>query len=93
MNLGVIIMSKEKVPYTSDVRDDDSKAFTNPYLPKMRTNYHPSQEDVESATGVDFPINMPNPAVDSIVSNNISNQEFDYTQDMLSPDNNDIDED
>ena len=52
------------------------------YLPKMRTDYTPSDESVESATGVDFPINMPNPAVDPIVSNNISNAEFDYTQDM-----------
>lgn len=52
------------------------------YLPKMRTDYTPSDESVESATGVDFPINMPNPAVDSIVVNNIANQEFDYTQDM-----------
>ncbi|AQR97858.1 hypothetical protein [Clostridium saccharoperbutylacetonicum] len=80
-------MNKEKeVPCTSDVRDDSSKAFANPYLPKMRTNYHPSQDDVESATGVDFPVNMPNPATDAIVANNISNQEFDYTQDMLLPD-------
>ncbi|WP_297417417.1 hypothetical protein [Clostridium sp.] len=86
-------MSKEKVPFTSDVRDDDNDAFVNPYLPKMRTNYHPSDEDVESGTGVNFPINIPNPAVDSIVVNNISNAEFDYTQDMLSPDNNDVDED
>lgn len=86
-------MSKKKVPYTSDVRDDSSKAFNNAYLPKMRTNYHPSQDDVESATGVDFPINMPNPATDAIVVNNISNQEFDYTQDMLSPENYSIDDD
>ena len=54
------------------------------YLPKMRTDYAPSDKSVESATGVDFPINMPNPAVDPIVSNNISNAEFDYTQDMMS---------
>ena len=54
------------------------------YLPKMRTDYTPSDESVESATGVDFPINMPNPATDSIVVNNIANQEFDYTQDMTS---------
>lgn len=86
-------MSEEKVPYTSDVRDDDKEAFVNSYLPKMRTNYHPSEDDVESATGVDFPVNMPNPAVDSIVVNNISNAEFDYTQDMLSPDNYDLDKD
>jgi hypothetical protein len=85
-------MSNKKVSCTSEVRDDNSKAFTNSYLPKMRTNYHPSQADVESATGVDFPINMPNPATDPIVSNNISNQEFDYTQDMLSPENYSIDD-
>lgn len=86
-------MNKEReVPLTSDVRDDNKKSFTNPYLPKMRTNYHPSQDDVESATGVDFPINMPNPATDSIVVNNISNQEFDYTQDMLSPENYSVDD-
>jgi len=84
-------MDKEKVSHTSGVRDDKKDAFVNPYLPKMRTNYHPSDEDVESGTGVDFPINMPNPATDSIVVNNISNQEFDYTQDMLSDENNDID--
>lgn len=85
-------MNKKKdVPYTDHVRDDSQKAFSNSYLPKMRTNYHPSRDDVESATGVDFPINIPNPAIDSIVVNNISNQEFDYTQDMLSPDNSDID--
>ena len=52
------------------------------YLPKMRTDYTPSDDSVESATGVDFPVNMPNPAVDSIVVNNIANQEFDYTEDM-----------
>ena len=53
------------------------------YLPKQRTNYHPTESEVESATGVDFPINMPNPAVDSIVVNNIAYQEFDYTESML----------
>lgn len=86
-------MDKEKMSKTSNVRDDDKDAFVNPYLPKMRTNYHPSDENVESATGVDFPVNMPNPATDSIVVNNISNQEFDYTQDMLSSDNYDLDKD
>ena len=59
----------------------------------MRTDYTPSDESVESATGVDFPVNMPNPAVDSIVSNNISNAEFDYTEDMISSDNYDLDKD
>lgn len=83
-------MEKEKKSLTSNVRDDEKNAFVNPYLPKMRTNYHPSEDDVESATGVDFPINMPNPANDNIVVNNISNAEFDYTQDMISPDNYDL---
>ncbi len=54
------------------------------YPPHMRTNYHPSDESVESATGVDFPINMPNPVEDPIVANNISNMEFDYTEDLTS---------
>ena len=54
------------------------------YTPHMRTNYHPSDDSVESATGVDFPINMPNPVEDPIVANNISNAEFDYTEDLTS---------
>lgn len=71
---------------------DASRNIENSYPPKMRTDYSPSDESVESATGVDFSINMPNPAVDPIVSQNISTAEFDYTQDMLSPDNYEIDE-
>jgi hypothetical protein len=59
------------------------------YLPKMRTDYSPNDESVESATGVDFPINMPNPATDSIVVNNIATQEFDYTQNVPSPEESD----
>lgn len=85
-------MNKEKRSLNSNVRDDEKNAFVNPYLPKMRTNYHPGEDEVESATGVDFPINMPNPANDNIVVNNISNAEFDYTQDMISPDNYDLKE-
>lgn len=61
-----------------------------PYLPKVRTDYTPAQSDVESATGVNFPINMPNPAVDSITVNNIAWQEFDYTQDVADMDNSDL---
>jgi len=53
------------------------------YLPKQRTNYHPTESEVESATGVDFSINIPNPAEDSIVVNNIADQEFDYTESMI----------
>lgn len=81
----------EKITDTSHVSDDNKKAFTNAYLPKIRTNYHPDKNDIESGTGVDFSINMPNPAIDSIVVNNIANQEFDYTEDMLTPDDYDMD--
>ena len=84
-------MRKEKVHNPANLESNSKKKSSNAYPPKMRTDYAPSDDDVESATGVDFPINMPNPAVDPIVSNNISNAEFDYTQDMLSPDNYDID--
>ena len=54
-----------------------------PYLPKVRTYYYPTQSEIENSTGVDFPINLPNPAVDPIVCNNIANQEFDYTESMF----------
>lgn len=76
-------MTEDNIPFTHDIETSDD-AFINPYLPKMRTNYAPSDEGAESATGVDFPINMPNPAKDAVVVNNIASQEFDYTQDMLS---------
>jgi hypothetical protein len=82
--LGVIIMSKEKIPNHTILENSSKEKSSNAYPPKMRTNYAPSDESVESATGVDFPINMPNPAVDPIVSQNISNAEFDYTEDMTS---------
>lgn len=67
--------------FTNSITNSDGN-IEQAYLPKMRTDYTPSDESVESATGVDFPINMPNPAVDSIVVNNIAYQEFDYTEDM-----------
>lgn len=54
----------------------------SPYLPKVRTGYHPSNSAVNSVSGTDKDINLPNPATDPIVVNNIAYQEFDYTQDM-----------
>jgi hypothetical protein len=75
-------MNKEKIH--SDLKSNSEEKSSNAYPPKMRTDYAPSDESVESATGVDFPINMPNPAVDPIVAQNISNAEFDYTEDMTS---------
>ena len=57
-----------------------------PYLPKIRTNYHPTEDECNNYTEVGKPENIPNPAVDPIVANNIASQEFDYTQDMISDD-------
>lgn len=54
-----------------------------PYLPKVRTDYHPSDSECQSSTGVGQTTNIPNPASDPIVVNNIANQEFDYTQDLM----------
>ena len=53
------------------------------YLPKVRTDYHPSNSDCQSSTGVGQTTNIPNPASDPIVVNNIASQEFDYTQDLM----------
>lgn len=53
-----------------------------PYLPKLRTGYSPSDNAINSVSGTDKDINLPNPATDPIVVNNIAYQEFDYTQDM-----------
>ena len=55
----------------------------NPYLPKVRTNYHPSDSDCQSSTDVGETVNIPNPASDPIFVNNIASQEFDYTQDLM----------
>ncbi|GAA0077175.1 hypothetical protein UT300005_15530 [Clostridium sp. CTA-5] len=57
-----------------------------PYLPKVRTDYHPTSDQIES-TSVDgsVSIDLPNPAIDNIVVNNIANAEFDYTQDLMTP--------
>ena len=57
-----------------------------PYAPKIRTDYHPTEEECSSYTEVGHPENIPNPANDPLVANNIASQEFDYTQDMISDD-------
>lgn len=61
-----------------------------PYLPKIRTNYHPTDKEVESGSGVDFPIDISNPTVDPIAVNNIACQEFDYTEDIESDEESDL---
>ncbi|WP_293983214.1 hypothetical protein [uncultured Clostridium sp.] len=55
----------------------------NTYLPKVRTNYHPTKEDCQTSSKAGKTTNIPNPATDPIVVNNIASQEFDYTQDMM----------
>lgn len=60
-----------------------------PYLPKLRTGYSPSDTAINSVSGTDKDIHLPNPATDPIVVNNIAYQEFDYTQGM-SEDNDDF---
>ena len=56
---------------------------SKPYLPKVRTDYHPSKAECQTSTGVGRTTNIPNPATDPIVVNNIASQEFDYTQDLM----------
>ncbi|MDR5588487.1 MULTISPECIES: hypothetical protein [Clostridium] len=63
----------------------------SPYLPKVRTDYYPTQSKIESVSeDGSVAISLPNPAVDDIVVNNIASMEFDYTQDMTSSENSDL---
>lgn len=52
------------------------------YLPKARTDYHPTKDSIENQVEKEAGINIPNPANDPIVVNNIAWQEFDYTEDL-----------
>ncbi|MBE6048495.1 MAG: hypothetical protein E7213_08885 [Clostridium sp.] len=55
----------------------------SPYLPKVRTSYHPNQHEIRSFAPDGSSTPLPNPAVDPIVVNNISWQEFDYTDNLV----------
>lgn len=65
-----------------------------PYLPKVRTSYHPTENEIRSYSPNGESTMLPNPANDPIVANNISGQEFDYTDsladegDSILPDDN-----
>lgn len=59
----------------------DSK---KPYLPKVRTNYSPTEAECQSSVNGGA-VNIPDPVNDPIVSNNIAWMEFDYTEDPLDP--------
>ena len=70
-----------------------NKTSNKPYLPKDRCNYHPTTDSIENEVEQKEAINLPNPANDPIVVNNIAWQEFDYTEDLTdevipSPENN-----
>lgn len=52
-----------------------------PYLPHERQFDEPSETDLRSYSESDDYTTLPNPLTDPIVSNNISNAEFDYTED------------
>ena len=52
------------------------------YPPKDRAFYSPNPEDLISCSG-DVCTELPNPTKDSIVCNNISCSEFDYTEPLI----------
>ena len=60
-----------------------------PYLPKVRTDYHPTESKIKSYSSNGDSTPLPNPAVDNIVVNNIACQEFDYTE-SLADDGDDV---
>lgn len=60
-----------------------NKDKTNIYLPKMRTGYAPEAHSLISHGKVEEPSSpLPSTVEDDIVVNNISNAEFDYTEDL-----------
>ncbi|MGL4109674.1 hypothetical protein [Clostridium sp. LP20] len=54
-----------------------------PYLPKVRTSYHPTENEIKSYAPNGDSTPLPNPTVDSIAVNNIAGQEFDYTESLV----------
>lgn len=53
-----------------------------PYLPRVRTSYHPTKNQTRSFAQNGDSTPLANPAVDPIVANNIASQEFDYTESL-----------
>ena len=61
----------------------DTKTKSNVYLPKMRTGYAPEPHTLISHGKIEEPSSpLPSTVEDDIVVNNISNAEFDYTEDV-----------
>ena len=53
-----------------------------PYLPKARTGYNPTDDELRSFSPKGYSTLIPNPVTDPIVANNIACQEFNYTEDL-----------
>ena len=53
------------------------------YLPKVRKDYHPTEDEIRSYAPNGDSTPLPNPAVDDIAVNNIAWQEFDYTESLF----------
>lgn len=56
------------------------KHVDNNYLPRERTGYKPTKEDLVSKAPDGSKTKLPSPVKDPIVCNNIACQEFDYTE-------------
>ena len=62
------------------------KSKKNVYLPDERTGYAPEPHSLISHGKIEAPSTMlPNTVEDDIVVNNISNAEFDYTEQLDTP--------
>lgn len=53
-----------------------------PYTPNLRTGYEPKKHSLESYGKTNGMSKLPNCVEDDIVSNNIANNEFNYTEDL-----------
>lgn len=61
-----------------------------PYPPKMRTDYDKSGKKLQSFSPSGDSTFIPNPSTDPIVVNNIAWQEFDYTEELESSNEDDF---
>lgn len=52
------------------------------YLPKERTGYSPSKNDLVSSSPEGVETKLANTVTDNIAVNNIASMEFDYTSDL-----------
>jgi len=57
-----------------------NKNKNNLYPPHLRSFYKPEKHDLVSSSPKGVKTKLPNPVEDDIVANNITNAEFDYTE-------------